>query len=511
MSAIREVTRDRWRKEGRTWSARIGLGALGVHTLLAAGCGGGDKGSVTSPPPVDPVLVIVAPATIAVGGILQASASITPTKPVTWSSETPNLASVSSDGKITGVAPGEASIRATSGRVSQTASVTVLEPFTDLVLGSLHACAVTAAGLRYCWGYNGTSQLGMMANTDTCTPHGFTEACSTLPRLDQSSMRFVQLSASFGNTCGLTSAGEAYCWGDNEQGQLGPTSGRCNDKPCTSAPVRAPGTTHFVSIGAGDSHACALDTAGLAYCWGISWYGNLGAVPQDRCSVNSCSLAPLAVAGGLTFQALSVGDLHSCGLSPSGEAYCWGWNANGQLGNGKVSALEGGEAMPVAVGGGFSSFAVISAGRSHTCALTAAGQAYCWGKNETGQLGTGTTTSSSLPLPVVGGLTFVSITEGDDHTCALTTAGRAYCWGINGDGRPNSGQLGDGTSTSRHAPTPVARSIVFAELRAHRNFTCGRTASGSTYCWGSNLYGQLGIWDAVRTNSLSPVGVAGIP
>jgi alpha-tubulin suppressor-like RCC1 family protein len=149
------------------------------------------------------------------------------------------------------------------------------------------------------------------------------------------------------------------------------------------------------------------------------------------------------------------------------------------------------------------SLSSVSAGERHSCALTRAGTAYCWGYNLFGQLGDGTTTTGLIPTRVAGGLSFSILAVGGAHACALTAAGAAHCWGLN-----RYGQLGEGTTTNRDTPLGVAMpaGVVFPGLSAGYEHTCGLTPSGEAYCWGWNLYGQLG--DGTTTNRLSPTPVA---
>ena len=139
----------------------------------------------------------------------------------------------------------------------------------------------------------------------------------------------------------------------------------------------------------------------------------------------------------------------------------------------------------------------------------ARGAAYCWGGNQFGQLGDGTTAASAVPKQVSGGGSFIDVAVGLEHGCALTTGNRAMCWGQN-TGPQIQGQLGDGTMTSRLAPVAVARDLAFVELRAGRAFTCKRTADGKINCWGDNRFRQLGA-GMISFNSSRPVGVAGVP
>src|SRR5207249_149557 len=170
-------------------------------------------------------------------------------------------------------------------------------------------------------------------------------------------------------------------------------------------------------------------------------------------------LTPVAVSGGLTFTAVSTSDYHTCGVTTSGAAYCWGWNNSGGLGDG-TSGTD--RLTPVAVSGGLT-FAAVSAGVINACGVTTSGAAYCWGYNGSGVLGSGTTTSSATPVAVSGGLTLAAVSVGgsspyqESHTCGVTPSGAAYCWGYN-----RYGQLGDGTGgTYRLTPVAVSGGLTF--------------------------------------------------
>lgn len=251
-------------------------------------------------------------------------------------------------------------------------------------------------------------------------------------------------------------------------------------------------------ITAGDYHSCGATVAGAAYCWGRADFGMLG-----NNTIASSSVRPVAVAGGQLFAVLTAGDLHTCGLNTTGSAFCWGLNDRGQLGDGTTTNRS----APVAVSGGLSFSALSASGKaqlgSHTCGRVSNGDVYCWGYNTAGQLGDGSTTQRTSPVKTSGGLSFASVTAGGFHTCGLTGSGVAYCWGLN-----DSGQLGDGTQTQRLAPVPVSGGLSFASLNAGGDHTCGVTTAGAAYCWGANfLYGQLG--DGTTTRRTSPVLVTG--
>lgn len=192
---------------------------------------------------------------------------------------------------------------------------------------------------------------------------------------------------------------------------------------------------------------------------------------------------PTPVAGGLRFTQVDVAGFHTCGLTPDGAAYCWGYNANGQLGDGSSED----RAAPAPVVGGLR-FALVSVGESHSCGLTADGSAHCWGSDQHGQRGDGDSGLSGLePRPVAGGLTFSRLNAGSRHTCAVATDDAAYCWGAN-----IYGELGVGGTTARDVPTPVAGGLRFAQLSAGNTHTCGVTTDGFGYCWGENRSGRLG-------------------
>ncbi len=316
--------------------------------------------------------------------------------------------------------------------------------------GGVAPCAITSSGAAYCWGANTFGELGT----------GSPRELSTAPVAVAGGLRFVQMSEG-GATCGLTITGAAYCWGDNTWGELGNGS-TTHD---SDIPVAVNGGLTFTAVSAGFTHTCAITAQGAAYCWGLNIYGQLGA----GSTVDSAP-TPVQVAGGLSFSQLSAGDAFTCGLTGVGGAYCWGTDSYGELGTMATARacrwptdIVSCSRAPVAVSGGLT-FATVSAGRHAACALTPEGTAYCWGDNTYGQLGTGSTTGPQLcypvdadpspcsptPVAVAGSITFAAINAGDDYVCALTTGGTVYCWGDN-----NYGQLGNGTMTGSSTPGKV--------------------------------------------------------
>jgi alpha-tubulin suppressor-like RCC1 family protein len=227
------------------------------------------------------------------------------------------------------------------------------------------------------------------------------------------------VAAGWGHTCALTTTGGLKCWGENWDGQVG--DGTTTNR---STPVDVTGLTSGVAaVSAGGSHTCALTTGGGLKCWGDNAYGQLGdGTTTDRWSpvdVTGLTSGVAAVAGAAN---------HTCALTTAGGLKCWGYNYEGQLGDGTTTDRW----TPVDVTGLTSGVAALAARDYHTCALTIAGGLKCWGRNDDGQLGDGTTTDRWSPVDVTGLTSGVAaVAAGGWHTCALTTAGGLKCWGEN--------------------------------------------------------------------------------
>jgi alpha-tubulin suppressor-like RCC1 family protein len=258
-------------------------------------------------------------------------------------------------------------------------------------------------------------------------------------------------------------------------------------------PTPVAGPATVVQVTAGAFHTCALTGSGRALCWGGNERGQLGT------GTYAARVVPTGVVGEIGFTRLAAGRAHTCGLSYHGAVYCWGANEVGQIGDGtEADRLE-----PTAVVGfeRASSFRAIFAGGAHTCAVAADDVAYCWGDNRFGQLGEGTTTNRRTPVPVAGGLPVRSFAMGDAHSCGITAAGGTYCWGRN-----DAGQLGTGDLAGRRIPAPIALDLPLVQVSAGSAHTCGVTTAGRGYCWGRNQHGQLG--DGTTTGRSYPIPVA---
>jgi hypothetical protein len=250
---------------------------------------------------------------------------------------------------------------------------------------------------------------------------------------------------------------------------------------------------YAASVATGEAHTCALTTAETVWCWGDNSYGQLG----NGSTSDAWTPTPAALGGGIA--SVSAGFGHTCAVTNGGALLCWGKNTLGQLGDGSTTH----RVVPTLVSGVGGGVASVSTGREHTCAVTTAGAVYCWGWNADGQLGDGTTTNRLTPVPVAGLSGGVaSVASGFSHTCALTMAGAVYCWGDN-----PTGELGDGTATDRLTPTLVTGVSSVASITAGMSHTCARSLFGTVYCWGSDAQGALGL--GRRTYATSAVDVYG--
>lgn len=338
----------------------------------------------------------------------------------------------------------------------------------NIDVGGEHSCAVALGGAGYCWGANQFGQLGDDTN-----------ASKSKPTRVSGNLTFKTIQGGEYFSCGLTTAGTLFCWGSNPYGQLGVGT--------TGEPIPEPvsGGMTFQSLAVGQVHACALTSAGAAYCWGWNVAGQLGNGDTDNRST------PTPVSGGLTFKHIGAGYTHTCGITTTDAMYCWGSSYRGQLGNGDSSTEPTNWPTPQPVLGGLT-FKALALGKlgvggsssagSHTCGLTLAGKAYCWGSNRNRALGNGSGPDAGSPEAVDGGLTFETIAAGPGGTCAAQASGTGYCWGL-----PTIGTDGN----PRTQPTLVPRGISWDAIASGDYLhNCGRASNGVAYCWGHNSAGQ---------------------
>ncbi|MYQ98582.1 Ig-like domain repeat protein [Streptomyces sp. SID6139] len=295
--------------------------------------------------------------------------------------------------------------------------------------------ALTSTGQVLAWGQNDVGQLGDGTFTDRTTPLQVHLPAGTT---------VTAIAAGDDYVLALTSNGQVLAWGYNEWGQLGNgVTGGESDVPVA---VHLPAGTTVTAISSGAGHALALTSTGEVLAWGDNDFGQLG----DGTTVNRNVPVPVHVPAGTTVTSIAGADDHSLALTSTGEVLAWGYNGRGQLGNGTTTNSS----VPVLVhlAAGVVVTAVAGAHGFQSFALTSTGQVLAWGDNTYGQLGDGTTTRRTEPVPVhlPAGTEVTAITGGDDHTVALTSTGQVLAWGYN-----RYGQVGDGTTTDRTEPVPV--------------------------------------------------------
>lgn len=290
-----------------------------------------------------------------------------------------------------------------------------------LGIGAEHACAVRAGGELSCWGRNSSGQLGDGTTSSRDEP-------VTVSGLGAVSMAEGGLN----HTC-VVSGGSAYCWGDNGAGKLGDNTVTQRLVPTAVQGLTA-GTVDWVDPG--DSFTCAVAGASdTVFCWGLGSTGQLG--------VGSTTTHYLPQSTGLTsVLKVSAGSVHACALLTGGGVKCWGNNGAGRLGDGTTTQRTSPVDVKDTSDNLLTGFTDISAGASHTCGVSGTGEVYCWGLNSSGQLGTGDYTESHKAKLVPGIEDAVNVSAGEIHTCAMRETGQAVCWGNNGAGR-----LGDGYVT----------------------------------------------------------------
>lgn len=288
-------------------------------------------------------------------------------------------------------------------------------------VGHLHSCGLADDGRVYCWGHNGQGQLGI--GTIDFRAHA-------TPELVSGGLTFRSLASLTGGTyhsCGVTIDSEMYCWGLNTGGQLGTGSVTSLE----SSPARVGGAQTFDGPAAGGGYVTCALASGAILCWGANGSGQLGVGSYD----SSPHPNPVASLGGHIFAGVSVSGNHVCGNTAAGEAYCWGSDSRGQVGRGG-SSTGGRVTVPTPVVDGHS-FDQVSAGRLHTCGVRSDGVGLCWGYNHHGQLGrgfsSGTGDAYPTPAPITGALDLRRIAAGSQHSCGTTVGGEIYCWGRNSD------------------------------------------------------------------------------
>jgi alpha-tubulin suppressor-like RCC1 family protein len=308
----------------------------------------------------------------------------------------------------------------------------------EVTVGHSHACNRTNAGTVTCWGLG---QFGRLGNGSTTN--------RSLPTLISGAQTYRSISAGYDHTCGVTTAGQVQCWGDNGSGELG--TGDVNDRNVPATVIGVAGIT-FAEVTAGDSHTCARTTAGAVYCWGENADGRVG----DGTTTDRTQPVPINV--GSPVVSVSTRDRNTCALTANGTAYCWGGNSNGSLGTGPGNPT--GQLTPAIVQTGLS-FVSLRVGVLGVCGVATTGDGYCWGENAHGQLGVITLAiTRNSPTRINGfgaNTTYTLIAPGWAHSCGVNPSGELGCWGFD-----LAGELGLGYAGSALAPVQVPALTVMA-------------------------------------------------
>ena len=519
-----------------------------VAVLLAACSGDSDSPSDPGngngePKPVSTLTITPATASVVVGRTSQltatakdAAGNVLVGRTTTWASSATAIATVDANGLVTAVATGAANITATSeGKSAQAAitvsavpvaSVTVAPNAAAVKVGATVALTATVkdeqgnvlTGRAVAWASSAANVATIDAATGTVT--GISTGTATMtatsegktgtttvtvssaanpvaailiaPALDTIEAWDVQqMTAVLRDADNNVLTGRAITWTvsntavatiDAQAKLTGIDRGTVTVTATSegkSASVTRVVVIKYRSISAGTMHACDIASGGIVWCWGLN--GNEGRIGANELGAEAKSTTPVKLQGDVRFSQISTFGRHTCGITAAGKAYCWGYNGWGALGNGSNAPMS---ITPVAVGGGIT-FRSISAGADHTCGVSTDNRAFCWGNNDWRQLGKGTV-FTSMPTLVSETLSFAKITAGTGFTCGITTGGETYCWGAN-----QIGQLGDGGKISYgnafvSAPQKVVGGQTFQSLALGNQYTCAVAVGGQGYCWGSN-------------------------
>ena len=377
--------------------------------------------------------------------------------------------------------------------------------------GITHTCIVASDNQIYCWGANGSGQLGNGLTDNSSVP------VATIPVRDSSDRPSLDISVSIGggSTCALASNHRLYCWGNNASGQLGAGTTTNSMQPLLVQSAGSLDGKTIQSTSAGNLYTCVIASNMRAHCWGKNDYGQLG----NNSTTDSLTPVAVVVSGALNGQAsikqIAAGSTHTCAVASNNKAYCWGDNTYGQLGNNSTASSS----VPVAVdtSGVLSgkSIVQITAGSAHTCAIASDNQVYCWGSNANGRLGNNSTTNSLVPVAVntsgvLSGKTVIQISAGASYVCAIASDNQVYCWGYNGSGR-----LGNGSTTNSSVPVAVNTSGVLSgktvrQISSESGQACALASDNQVYCWGNNDNGRLGNGSTVSSSVPVAVNTSGV-
>jgi Regulator of chromosome condensation (RCC1) repeat/HYR domain len=452
-----------------------GLAALSVLALTMMACGdetsssGGGGGDTNDTTP--PVLSLPEPISVSALGVTGTPVSYVVSAVDGVDGDVPVTCDPPSDSPfVVGLTAVSCSASDSAGNVAQGSfDVTVTNAVVQIDAGGAHTCAVTADGSAYCWGENDMGQLG----------NGTTDGASGPVLVDTG---VTSVSAGVGHSCAVYADFGVRCWGSNSVSQLG--DGTSDD---SFVPIQTFGITSAIDVTANGTHSCAALADGDVRCW--------GRVQSGQGSQLWSADQPQSFSGFMGTTAVSSGEDHNCGLMNDVVA-CWGNDFADQLSTGpqadETTIATNVPDVPPSI--------AISAGTYHSCAVSADGPVYCWGGfNQQGQLGHGSTDDEDNAVQVSGIDAATDVAAGAAHSCAALADQTVRCWGEN-----TSGKLGNGAASNSATPVDVVNLVGATAVTAGGTHSCA-LANGLAYCWGSNARGQLG--DGTGTSSNVPVQV----
>jgi alpha-tubulin suppressor-like RCC1 family protein len=373
----------------------------------------------------------------------------------------------------------------------------------QIAAGMDHACAILEDTSVACWG---DADYGQLGNPYHSGPVTVPVPVYIAGAWKQQLTGVIAVTAGFHFTCALQRTGSVFCWGTNGSGELG-IGASDSFWHFGATKVQIPEPVAAISAQAYSEHACALmsDSQHTVRCWGANFYGQLGSGSSDSASpvevqVTQMDGSQTALIG---VTQISIGNYHSCAILANTSAACWGNNSYGQLGDGThnsrsspklvvISELDGSKTL-------LTDISQIAGGGIHTCAVLASTMsAACWGDNSRGQLGVPAITFSTPSPTGIPSLGVKQLSGGNNHTCAVLADSRLACWGDN-----TYGELGDAVPSSR---SPVVLSATATQVAAGNDFTCALMTDTGVQCWGRGDVGQLGA-AAIYDSSQLPLSV----